>query len=147
MRKRIQAYHTKVDSQWISLFSEDVGFAQLLGLAISKSKRANSDWYKRRQNTRSKSVINQTQKRPLKYLQAALDLVGYFLTTTRADKPLVILPRTAKTAALAKYLVRYGFSPFQEDGQQVFVLTTHQTPEEQLGCEHTSSPATKTDAC
>jgi hypothetical protein len=127
MRKKINAYHLRIDSQWVSLFTEDVGFAQLLGLAISKSKRANCDWYKRRRNRRNNFVLNQKQKRSLKYLQAALDLFGAYLNATRADKPLVILPRTDKTAALAKYLVRYGFSSFQQDGQQVFVLTAHQT--------------------
>ena len=127
MRKKINAYHLRIYSQWVSLFTEDVGFAQLLGLAISKSKRANCDWYKRRRNRRNNSVLNQKQKRPLKYLQAALDLFGAYLNATRADKPFVILPRNDKTAALAKYLARYGFSSFQQDGQQVFVLTAHQT--------------------
>jgi|DEB0MinimDraft_4_1074332.scaffolds.fasta_scaffold00881_15 hypothetical protein len=127
MRKKINAYHLRIDSQWVSLFTEDVGFAELLGLAISKSKRANCDWYKRRRNRRCNSVLNQKQKRPLKYLQAALDLFSTYLNATRADKPVVILPRNNKTAALAKYLVRYGFSSFQQDGQQVFVLTAHQT--------------------
>ena len=118
MRKKINAYHLRIDSQWVSLFTEDVGFAQLLGLAISKSKRANCDWYKRRRNRRNNSVLNQKQKRPLKYLQAALDLFGAYLNTTRADKPLVILPRNDKTAALAKYLARYGFSSFNRMGNR-----------------------------
>jgi hypothetical protein len=127
MHKKIKAYHLRIDSQWVSLFTEDVGFAQLLGLAISKSKRANCDWYKRRRNKRNNSVLNQKQRRPLKYLRAALDLFGTYLNTTRANKPVVILPRNNKTATLAKYLARYGFSSFQQDGQQVFVLTAHQT--------------------
>jgi hypothetical protein len=127
MRKKINAYHLRIDSQWVSLFTEDVGFAQLLGLAISKSKRANCDWYKRRRNRRNNYVLNQKRKRPLKYLQASLDLFCAYLNTTRADKSLVILPRNDKTAALAKYLVRYGFSSFRQDGQQVFVLAARQT--------------------
>lgn len=127
MRKKLNARHVPVDSQWVSFFIEDVGFAHVIGLAVSKSKRANRDWYQRRRNKRSNSVLSRKQKRPLKYLRVALELFRVYIEATRGYKPVVILPRSDRTAALAKYLVRYGFSSFQQDGQQVFVLTAHQT--------------------
>lgn len=119
----------KQDDEWVSLFVEDVGFAYNVGLAIHKSRRATNDWYRNRKNKRARSVLTKQGPRSLAALRTALDILKIHLEVTPA-KPLMIMPSTKRTAALAKYLKRLGFKEYQQGEQLLYLLITHQTPEE-----------------
>ncbi len=119
----------KQDGEWVSLFVEDVGFAYNVGLAIHKSKRAANDWYRNRKNKRARSVLTKQGLRSLAALRTALEILKIHLEVTNA-KPLMIMPRTERTAALAKYLKRLGFQEYLQGEQPLYLLTTHQKQEE-----------------
>ena len=119
----------KQDGEWICLFVEDVGFAYNVGLTIHKSRRAANDWYRNRKNKRARSVLTRQQPRSLATLRTALMMLEVHLEVANA-KPYMIMPRTERTAALAKYLKRLGFQEHQQGGQPLYLLIAHQTPEE-----------------
>lgn len=119
----------KQDGEWICLFVEDVGFAYNVGLTIHKSRRAANDWYRNRKNKRARSVLTKQKPRSLAALRTALDILKIHVEVTTA-KPLMIMPSTKRTAALAKYLKRLGFQEHQQGEQSLYLLITHQTPEE-----------------
>ena len=117
----------KQDGEWVSLFVEDVGFAYNVGLAIHKSKRAANDWYRNRKNKRARSVLTKQRPRSLAALRTALDILKIHVEVSTA-KPLMIMPSTKRTAALAKYLKRLGFKEYPQGEQPLYLLITRQTP-------------------
>ncbi len=119
----------KQNGYWVCLYVEDKGFAYNVGLTIHKSRRAANDWYWGRKNKRARSVLSQQQRRSVATLRTALSMLEVHLQITK-DKPYMIMPRTERTAALAKYLERLGFKEYRQGEQSLYLLTTHQTPEE-----------------
>lgn len=119
----------KQDGEWVSLFVEDVGYAYNVGLAIHKSRRAANDWYRNRKNKRARSVLTKQRPRSLAALRTAMEILKIHLEVTNA-KPLMIMPRTERTAALAKYLRRLGFQECPRGEQPLYLLIAHQTPGE-----------------
>lgn len=128
MSKRCVTTRLRHKGEWISLYVEDIGFAYSVGLTIHKSRRAANDWYWNRKNKRCRSVLNKQKTRPFGTLLRAMRMLEAHIQTTR-DKPYFIMPRTDKTAALAKYLKRIGFTELQSDGQLLYLLVTHQEEE------------------
>lgn len=119
----------KQNGEWVCLYVEDKGFAYNVGLTIHKSRRAANDWYWNRKNKRARSVLNRQRPRSVATLRTALKILEVHLQIAN-DKPYMIMPRTKRTAALAKYLKRLGFREYQQDEQPLYLLTTHQTLEE-----------------
>ena len=105
---KIKTYRTRHKNLWITIYLEDHGFASNLGLIIYKSKRAQNDWYKRRQNRRARRAAQVHNVADLRCWAACANLISRVLDLEK--RRIYVYPAAPNRKGLIRYLVRWGFT-------------------------------------
>ncbi len=87
----------KHEGEWLALYAEqyEPGIWNI-GCCIHKSKRAQNDWYWRRENKRSRAVKNSSTKRAIKVIKVLYELFETALKKIKNEQAIVICTTTIK---------------------------------------------------
>lgn len=131
MHKKIIAIRQRVGNLWVALFYERIGENLWhVGININKSRRAQSDWYKKRKNKRARRANQIPTGRSQRGLAALYRMFKDTHIKFPAGSAFVSIPTSKKREAISKYIERLGFTYFLQDDLPLWVLITPQSPEE-----------------
>ena len=104
---KVTTYRSKYKNLWITIYLEDNGFAHHVGLNIYRSKRAQNDWYRQRQNRRAKRAAQTHNLADLRCWAACARLIRRVIDQHKGH--LWVYPANGTRLVLLKYLEKYGF--------------------------------------
>lgn len=127
-----KTYRQRLGDEWITIYLDRIDKdIWHIGLAISKSKRAQNDWYRRKENKRAKQAESSGKKRGTKPLVTLLRLLKRVIAELPEGHSIAAWPSTEKTQALTAYAQRLGFRRHStRDGEVLWVLITPLCPED-----------------
>jgi len=127
MHKKIITHRKRVGNLWVALFYEKIGEDLWnVGININKSRRAQSDWYRKRKNRRAKRANRIPTGRDQRCLAVLYRMFKVTHTKFPAGTALVSIPTSKKREAISKYIERLGFNYFLQDDVPLWVLITPQ---------------------
>ena len=137
---RRRTYRQRVDGEWVTIYLSKL-YPDIwnVGLAISKSKRSQNDWYQNKENKRARRVGAQRKNRSLKPMMVLHRLLKRAIDELPEDHSLVAFPSSTKKITLTTYAQRFGFQSHRmTDEQRLWVLVKPQCREDQPEWKHTS---------
>ena len=119
-----RTYRQRVNGEWVTIYLSKLDpDIWNVGLAISKNKRSQNDWYRHKENKQARRVGTQRKGRGLKPMMVLHRLLEKAIDELPEGHSLVAFPSSAKKITLTAYAQRFGFHPHQTTGgQRLWVL-------------------------